>query len=208
MPNTTVSPADVGPKRPSAPSLPPSSQRSTTCSRTAHNSRISVPIISIAARRKSGPNASSTNSQSLASTPSSRPSPKLLEIAANVAAKRILDDQARSPPRAVPVARPGVGGAFRASQFLRRPSQALLTLRPIGSLGRLKRPLSRGSSPSGYPAEPLVSYQTNRQVSGWIPPPQVIRAFGAHCQELTLTLLANYLGGDGMIKEWWSTMSQ
>jgi hypothetical protein len=34
----------------------------------------------------------------LASTPSSRPSPKLLEIAANVAAKGMLDDQARSPP--------------------------------------------------------------------------------------------------------------
>jgi len=35
--------------------------------------------------------------------------------------------------------------------------------------------------PSGYPAEPLVSYQTNRQLSGWILPPQV-RAFGAHGQ--------------------------
>jgi len=28
------------------------------------------------------------------------------------------------------------------------------------------------------PAEPLVSYQTNRQLSGWILPPQVICAFG------------------------------
>jgi hypothetical protein len=45
--------------------------------------------------------------------------------------------------------------------------------------------LSRGSSPSGHPAEPLVSYQINRQFSGWILPPQVIRAFGAHCQEET-----------------------
>jgi hypothetical protein len=42
--------------------------------------------------------------------------------------------------------------------------------------------LSRGSSPSGYPAEPLVSYRINRQLSGWILPPLVIRAFGAHCQ--------------------------
>jgi hypothetical protein len=42
--------------------------------------------------------------------------------------------------------------------------------------------LSRGSSPSGYPAEPLVSYQINRQLSGWNLPPLVIRAFGAHCQ--------------------------
>jgi hypothetical protein len=45
--------------------------------------------------------------------------------------------------------------------------------------------LSRGSSPSGHPAEPLVSYQINRQFSGWILPPQVIRAFGAHCQQET-----------------------
>jgi putative tryptophan/tyrosine transport system substrate-binding protein len=32
------------------------------------------------------------------------------------------------------------------------------------------------------------NYQTNRQVSGWILPPQVIRAFGAHCQNRTLAL--------------------
>jgi hypothetical protein len=43
-----------------------------------------------------------------------------------------------------------------------------------------RRPLSRGSSPSGYSAEPLVSHQINRQLSRWILPPQVIRAFGAH----------------------------
>jgi hypothetical protein len=48
--------------------------------------------------------------------------------------------------------------------------------------------LSRGSSPSGYPAEPLVSYQINRQLSGWNLPPLVIRAFGAHCQEATYAL--------------------
>ena len=44
-----------------------------------------------------------------------------------------------------------------------------------------RRPLSRGSSPAGCPAEPLVSYQINRQLSGWILPPLMIRAFGAHC---------------------------
>jgi len=60
-----------------------------------------------------------------------------------------------------------------------------LTLRPAGLLNRLKRPLSRGSSPAGYPAEPLVSYQINRQLSGWNLPPLVIRAFGAHCQSAT-----------------------
>jgi len=63
-----------------------------------------------------------------------------------------------------------------------RPAQASLTLRPAGLLNRLKRPLSRGSSPAGYPTEPLVSYQINRQLSGWNLPPLVIRAFGAHGQ--------------------------
>ena len=48
-----------------------------------------------------------------------------------------------------------------------------------------RRPLSRGSNPRGYPHEPLVSYRINRQLSGWILPPLVIRAFGAHCQERT-----------------------
>ena len=62
----------------------------------------------------------------------------------------------------------------------------LHTLWPAGLLNRLKRPLSRGSDPSGYPTEPLVSFQIDRQLSGWIPPPLVIRAFRAHCQKATL----------------------
>jgi hypothetical protein len=48
-----------------------------------------------------------------------------------------------------------------------------------------RRPLSRGSNPCGYPHKPLVSYRINRQLSGWIPPPLMIRAFGAHCHNLT-----------------------
>ena len=68
-----------------------------------------------------------------------------------------------------------------------RPAQASLTLRPIGSLSRPRRPLSRGSSPAGYPAEPLVSYRINRQFSGWNLPPQMFRAFGAHGQFRTNT---------------------
>jgi len=60
--------------------------------------------------------------------------------------------------------------------------EACSGLRPAGLLNRLKRPLSRGSCPAGYPAEPLVSYQINRQLSGWNLPPLVIRAFGPHCQ--------------------------
>jgi hypothetical protein len=40
----------------------------------------------------------------------------------------------------------------------------------------------------GHPAELLVSYQINRQLSGWILPPQVIRAFGAHCHNQTFAV--------------------
>src|SRR5262249_7645794 len=46
-----------------------------------------------------------------------------------------------------------------------------------------RRPLSRGSNPHGYPHEPLVSYRINRQLSGWILPPLMICAFGAHCHQ-------------------------
>src|SRR5215211_1563393 len=80
---------------------------------------------------------------------------------------------------------PQMAGGSASALSLSRPAQASHMLRPAGSLSRLKRPLSRGSSPSGYPAEPLVSYRINRQLSGWNLPPQVIRAFGAHCQNLT-----------------------
>src|SRR6516164_2382756 len=55
-----------------------------------------------------------------------------------------------------------------------------LTLRPVESLSRPRRPLSRGSGPASYPAKPLVSYQSYRQLSGWILPPLVKRALGAH----------------------------
>ena len=37
----------------------------------------------------------------------------------------------------------------------------------------------------GYPHKLLVSYRINRQLSGWILPPLMIRAFGAHCHEPT-----------------------
>ena len=77
---------------------------------------------------------------------------------------------------------PQMAGGSASALSLSRPAQASHMLRPTGSLSRPRRPLSRGSSPSGHPAEPLVSYQINRQFSGWILPPQVIRAFGAHCQ--------------------------
>ncbi len=80
---------------------------------------------------------------------------------------------------------PQMAGGSAPALSLSRPAQASLTLRPAGLLNRLKRPLSRGSSPAGYPTEPLVSYQINRQLSGWNLPPLVIRAFGAHCHQRT-----------------------
>jgi hypothetical protein len=50
----------------------------------------------------------------------------------------------------------------------------MVTARPL--LDRLKRPLSEAST---RPV-PLVSYHTDRLLSGWIRAPLVIRAFGAH----------------------------
>jgi len=80
---------------------------------------------------------------------------------------------------------PQMAGGSASALSLSRPAQAVLTLRPTGSLSHPRRPLSRGSSSAGYPAKPLVSYQNNRQLSGWNPPPQVFRAFGAHSQQRT-----------------------
>src|SRR3954471_11955554 len=64
-----------------------------------------------------------------------------------------------------------------------RPAQASLTLRPVGSLDRPRRPLSRGFGPAGCPSGPLVSYQLNRQLAGWNLPPLVNRALRAHAKE-------------------------
>jgi len=80
---------------------------------------------------------------------------------------------------------PQMAGGSASALSLPRPAQASLTLRPAGSLSRPRRPLSRGSSPASCPAEPLVSFQINRQLSGWNLPPLMIRAFGAHGQVMT-----------------------
>src|SRR4051812_33671868 len=66
---------------------------------------------------------------------------------------------------------------------LSRPAQALLTLRPVGSLDRPRRPLSRGFGPAGCPSGPLASYQLNRQLAGWNLPPLVNRALRAHAKD-------------------------
>ena len=44
---------------------------------------------------------------------------------------------------------PQMAGGSASALSLSRPAQASLTLRPAGLLNRLKRPLSRGSSPAG-----------------------------------------------------------
>jgi hypothetical protein len=80
---------------------------------------------------------------------------------------------------------PQMAGGSASALSLSRPAQASLTLRPAGSLSRPRRPLSRGSDPSGYPTKPLASFRINRQLSGWNLPPLMIRAFGAHCHEAT-----------------------
>jgi hypothetical protein len=56
---------------------------------------------------------------------------------------------------------------------------------------------SRGFDPAGYPTKPLVSYQSNRQFPGWILPPLVIRALGAHCksQDWCNSRAARYVRG-------------
>src|SRR5258708_3224035 len=91
---------------------------------------------------------------------------------------------------------PQMAGGSASALSLSRPAQASHMLRPTGSLSRPRRPLSRGSSPSGHPAEPPVSSQINRQVWGWMLPPQVIRAFGAHCPNLTSARPRSHIPGN------------
>ena len=71
-------------------------------------------------------------------------------------------------------------GGSASTTSLSRPAQASHSLRPVGLLSRPRRPLSQGFGPASYPAAPLVSYQSYRLLSGWIPPPLVLRTFGAH----------------------------
>ena len=84
-------------------------------------------------------------------------------------------------PRGLPQT---LGGSASALSFS-RPAQASLALRPARLLNRPRRPLSRGFDGAGCPATPPVSYQLNRQLAGWNPPPQVIRASEAHQRKRT-----------------------
>jgi hypothetical protein len=85
-------------------------------------------------------------------------------------------------PRGLPQT---LGGSASALSFS-RPAQASLALRPACLLNRPGRPLSRGFDGAGCSATPPVSYQLNRQLAGWNPPPQVIRASEAHQSFRTL----------------------
>jgi hypothetical protein len=61
---------------------------------------------------------------------------------------------------------PRYAGGSASASSLSRPAQTSLTLRPAGLLNRPRRPLSRGFDQIGYPTKPLVSYRSNRQLSG------------------------------------------
>jgi hypothetical protein len=80
---------------------------------------------------------------------------------------------------------PRYSGGSASTTSLSRPAQASRALRPVGSLNRPRRPLSRGFDPPGHPGRPLVSYQINRQLSGWNLPPLVTRAVWAHVESRT-----------------------
>ena len=92
------------------------------------------------------------------------------------------------------------------------PIQGLLRLHsrygPPDRSAAHRRPLSRGSNPPGRPHEPLVSYRINRQLSGWILPPLMIRTFGAHCHEETFQqvhLIASRLHLASVFRGDWNT---
>ena len=53
-------------------------------------------------------------------------------------------------------------------------------VRPARSLNRPRRPLSQGFGPPVTRQDRLSATRSNRQLSGWILPPLVLRAVGAH----------------------------
>jgi hypothetical protein len=110
------------------------------------------------------------------------PAPPFPRAVSNTPADR--EEACRSLPRSRGL--PRFPGGSASTLALSRPARTSLTLRPIGSLDRPRRPLSRGSGPESYPSKPLVSYQSYRLLSGWNLPPLVVRAFGAHWKSLAL----------------------
>ena len=79
--------------------------------------------------------------------------------------------------------------AFPVSMAGRRPRllfRGLLKLHSRyglqGCSSAFQRTLSRGFEPNGYPPGPLVSYHVFRQLHGWVLPPLVVCAVGAHTE--------------------------
>src|SRR3954468_14011972 len=77
----------------------------------------------------------------------------------------------------------------RPSPFLRRVGIRIFTFEACSGFTRVtarwiarppKAAFVTRLQPVSYPTKPLVSYRTNRQLSGWNPPPLVLRAVGAH----------------------------
>src|ERR1700690_3351090 len=71
---------------------------------------------------------------------------------------------------------PQMAGGSASALSLSRPAQASLTLRPAGAQPPKAAFVTR-LQPCRLPDRTLVSYQINRQLSGWYLPPLVIRAF-------------------------------
>jgi hypothetical protein len=78
---------------------------------------------------------------------------------------------------------PRLTGGSASTTSLSRPAQASLTLRPAGSLARLKSGLLPEASirPVTRPAR-SVATMSYRHLHGWILPPLVICAVGAHVE--------------------------
>ena len=81
---------------------------------------------------------------------------------------------------------PAPVGAFPVWQVGRHPHCHFRGLLRLHSrYGPPDRSATQGDLCHEAPAhKPLVSFRTYRQLSGWNPPPLMIRAFGAHCQKL------------------------
>ena len=123
------------------------------------------------------------------------PAPPFPRAVSNTPADR--EEACRSLPRSRGL--PRFPGGSASTLALSRPARTSLTLRPIGSLDRPRRPLSRGSGPESYPSKPLVSYQSYRLLSGWNLPPLVVRAFGAHWKSLAKKLGGAETGPGGAV---------
>src|SRR5882672_5133614 len=96
---------------------------------------------------------------------------------------------------------PKMAGRSASALSLSRPAQALLTLRPAGPLSHLAAFATR-LQPFRLPGRPARQLPINRQLSGWIPPPQVIRAFGAHGHLRTWKILQREYDAQSPFEVW------